>query len=350
MERTPRGWGQKIDSLLFDLNLKDRIQLDIAIKSVIHNGNLGTEVRGMQEYRSHKLPEDNVLISVITTVLNGVQYVEQTIHSVINQTYGNLEYIIIDGGSTDGTVDVIRKYESELAYWHSKPDLGLAHGFNLGLAQAHGDWILFLNADDFFLAPEVVERMVPHLLAHQEADVVFGKTIFMTCRKDPEPASLRQIYGQPWRWQEYRWLCTIPHPSSFTHRRYFEKVGGFNQSFRLAMDYELYLRAGKYLQARQVPIAVSGMREGGESAKNILRAARENRIAQQMSKTHPAWIAWINFFWYIGRYYLGRVSHKILDPLGAQMVWSGRNSKELIMEKEAMGVCGENPSLKITTR
>jgi len=292
----------------------------------MHDGNLGTEVGEMREYRPHKFPEDNVLISVITTVLNGVQYVEQTIQSVISQTYGNLEYIIIDGGSTDGTVDIIRKYEPRLAYWHSKPDRGIAHAFNLGLAQAHGDWILFLNADDLFLGPEVVELMVPHLIANQEADVVFGETIFLTCRKDPQPAALRQIWGRPWRWQEFRWLCTIPHPSSFTHRRYFEKVGGFNQGFRLAMDYELYLRGGKALEARQVPVAVSGMREGGKSAKNILRAARESRKAQQMTKTHPSWVAWINFFWYLGRYYLGRASHRLLDSKALHIDWPGRNS------------------------
>ena len=92
-----------------------------------------------------------MLISIITVCLNAMEYIEQTITSVMAQTYPNLEYIIIDGGSLDGTVDIIRKYESRLAYWHSQPDRGIAHAFNLGLAQAHGDWILYLNADDLLL-------------------------------------------------------------------------------------------------------------------------------------------------------------------------------------------------------
>ena len=85
------------------------------------------------------------LVSVITVCLNAATFIEQTIQSVIVQTYPGFEYIIIDGGSTDGTVDIIRKYESRLAYWHSKPDRGLGHAFNLGLVQAKGSWLLFLK-------------------------------------------------------------------------------------------------------------------------------------------------------------------------------------------------------------
>ena len=95
----------------------------------------------------------DMLISVITVCFNAAEYIEQTITSVMAQTYPHLEYIIIDGGSRDGTVEIIRKYESRLAYWHSQPDRGIAHAFNLGLAQARGEWIVCLNADDILLTP-----------------------------------------------------------------------------------------------------------------------------------------------------------------------------------------------------
>ena len=93
------------------------------------------------------------LISIITVCLNGAEFIEQTIQSVLCQTYPHKEYIIIDGGSTDGTVEIIRKYQSRLAYWHSQADQGLAHAFNLGFEQSHGDWIVYLHADDFFWMP-----------------------------------------------------------------------------------------------------------------------------------------------------------------------------------------------------
>ena len=87
-------------------------------------------------------------ISVITVCLNGAEFIEQAIQSVLSQSYPLMEYIIIDGGSTDGTREIVHSYESRLDYWHSRPDRGVAHAFNCGLTQAQGDWILFLNADD----------------------------------------------------------------------------------------------------------------------------------------------------------------------------------------------------------
>jgi glycosyltransferase involved in cell wall biosynthesis len=183
----------------------------------------------------------NMVISVITVCFNAVDYIEQTITSVMAQTYPNLEYIIIDGGSLDGTVEIIRKYESRLAYWHSQPDRGIAHAFNLGLAQAHGDWIVCLNADDILLTPTVMEQMAPHLLLHQDDDVVFGQMVSLTRDKHPKLVPLCRSCGGPWRWQEFRRVNRIPHPATFTHRHYFDRVGCFDESFRIAMDYELFL-------------------------------------------------------------------------------------------------------------
>jgi glycosyltransferase involved in cell wall biosynthesis len=270
------------------------------------------------------------LISVITVCFNGAEFITQTIQSVLSQTYPRIEYIVIDGGSTDGTVEIIQKYASRLAYWHSKTDRGLAHAFNLGLAQAHGQWILFLHADDFFLEPSVVQKMMPYLIARQEADVVFGETILMVRQEELRPAPLRKIYGHPWRWQEFRWFDTIPHPSAFTNRRYLERAGEFKETLGIALDYELYLRKGKALRAHYIPIAVSGMREGGVSGKNLLRTFRESRMAQQSTKALPLWLAWMNFFWQIGRFYLGRLGHKLLDPFGSKISYPGRSSGKLL--------------------
>ncbi len=269
------------------------------------------------------------LISIITVCLNAADYISQTIDSVLSQTYPNLEYIIIDGGSTDGTVDLIRRHESRLAYWHSRPDRGLAHAFNLGLAQARGDWLLFLNADDLLLDAAAVGKMAPHLVARHRADVVFGDTILMSPQQEPKPLPLHRRRPRPWSWQKMRFsgfFYTIPHQSAFTSRRYFARVGPFDESFRVTVDYEHFLRGGKDLRAYYVPVAVSGMRAGGLAGRNLLRTFREIRRAQQKNKALPDTLAWASFYVMLGRYFVSRFGHLILDPLAARITWPGRVS------------------------
>jgi glycosyltransferase involved in cell wall biosynthesis len=268
-----------------------------------------------------KLPQ----ISVITVCINAVEFIEQAIHSVVTQTYPQIEYIIIDGGSTDGTVAIIRRHESRLAYWHSRPDRGVAHAFNLGLAQARGDWLLYLNADDFLLEATVIEQMAPHLLRHQEAEVVFGQMISLTREKDPKPVPLCQVGGHPWRWQEFRRLNMIPHQAAFTHRLFFDRVGDFDETFRIAMDYEHYLRAGAGLRAQFVPLPLVGMRAGGHCVKNIADTLREFKRAQIKNRALPGWISEVNFRIRVGRLYLGMMAHWVLDPFAAKIRWPGRN-------------------------
>jgi len=263
-------------------------------------------------------------ISIITVCFNAAQFLEQTIRGVLAQTYPHIHYIIIDGGSSDGTVEIIRKYEPRLDYWHSQPDRGLGHAFNLGMARAHGEWILYLNADDFFLDASVVEKMVPHLVTHRDTDVVYGNCISMTREQDTQPAPFRQILGGPWNWQVFRRRCTLPHQAAFTNRRYFDRVGQFNEAFAIAVDYEFYLRGGASLKAVHVPLAVSGMREGGLSG-NPVNTLREARNAQILNQALPPWLAQVNFLAAIGRHFGGRLLHKLLDPFFSIISLPGRN-------------------------
>jgi hypothetical protein len=117
--------------------------------------------------------------------------------------------------------------------------------------------------------------------------------------------------GRPWNWQKFRWDNTIPHPSGFTNRRYFDRVGNFNESLRIAMDYEFFLRGGKTLKANFVPFAVSGMREGGLSRKQFISTFLEGQKVRVEHQVLPSWLSWFNFFRQVGHYYVGGSVGKI---------------------------------------
>lgn len=118
---------------------------------------------------------DNPIISIITVSYNAIDTIEETICSVINQTYPNIEYIIIDGGSTDGTVDIIKKYQNNIAYWVSESDKGIYDAMNKGIKQASGEWINFMNSGDIFYEKDIISKVCAGI--NSDTDVVYGDTL-----------------------------------------------------------------------------------------------------------------------------------------------------------------------------
>ncbi len=218
------------------------------------------------------------LISVITVCLNAAEFIEQCMQSVLEQDFDDFEYVVIDGGSTDGSVDMIQKYQDRLAYWHSRPDRGLAHAFNLGVRHSSGKWLLFLNSDDFLVSPSVLSEMAEKLKHHPEADVVFGQVEVVS--REVRPVHVGGPYGKAFQWKRFLRRDTIPHQSAFTNRSYFSRVGLFDEAFRIAVDYEHFLRGGAKLRAVCVSCLVCKMREGGMGKKYIHQSLREWKEAQ----------------------------------------------------------------------
>jgi len=206
---------------------------------------------------------ESPLISVVTICYNAESYIACCINSVLNQDLKDFEYIVIDGGSSDGTVDVIKQYQGRLAYWHSRPDSGLSHAFNLGLEQVHGQWVLFLNADDYFLDGGVLARMAPVLRSSEEKDVVYG--FIQRVSREDSPVAVEPPYGGPFSWRGFLKKNTIPHPSAFTNAKYIQRVGIYDEHYKVAMDYEFYLRGGPSLRVLFYPELVTCMRDGGVS-------------------------------------------------------------------------------------
>ncbi len=170
------------------------------------------------------------LITVITVVFNDEKYLEETLLSVINQTYESIEYIIIDGGSTDGTVELIKKYESQIHYWVSEPDKGIYDAMNKGIERAKGDWINFMNSGDMFFDKSVVEQLIRNL----DGTFTYGHTL-----QFDENGFVREALGSNALHIKNAPYC---HQSLFTKAHYL-KCNQFDSSYQIASDYNQYVNA-----------------------------------------------------------------------------------------------------------
>lgn len=232
------------------------------------------------------------LITVIVAVYNGAKTLQQCLDSVTQQTYGNKELIIIDGGSTDATVDLLKANQEKISYWISEPDKGIYNAWNKGLSQAKGEWICFLGADDYFWDNQVLEHMVdPLQKLPSEIRVAYGKVMLV----DADRQSLFAI-GEPWGKVKNRFkqLMCVPHPGAMHHKSLFAEVGQYDETFRIAADYELLLRELKTKDAFYIPNLISvGMMQGGISSDpaNSLLCMREIRHAQKINGLgRPGWV------------------------------------------------------------
>ncbi|MGD1843873.1 MAG: glycosyltransferase family 2 protein [Salibacteraceae bacterium] len=214
---------------------------------------------------------EHPLVSIVTIVYNGRQYLERAMHSVLQQDYPNVEYIVIDGGSTDGSVNIIEKYASQLAYFTSEPDSGISNAFNKGLAQCKGEWIGFINADDWYT--EGALRSV--IEASQAADVVYGKLQFW---KGDEAG---YAYGASH--ERLHLEMTLNHPATFVRNDLYQRLGFFNEDFRCAMDFELLLRfrqgGARFVYLDRV---LANMQDAGISDQNWRLGCQEVRKAKDL--------------------------------------------------------------------
>jgi len=223
-------------------------------------------------------------ISIITVVYNGKNTIEDCLRSVRNQTYPSIEHIIIDGGSTDGTVEVIKRYEDRIVYWISEPDKGIYDAINKGIRESTGDIIGILHSDDFYTDENVINDVVKAISANK-VDSCYGDIIYVD-RKDTNKVTRYWRAGEYDR-EKFRKGWMPPHPTFFCKRSIYEKYGLLNLDFPLAADYELMLRfLYKYqVSATYIPRILVKMRTHGTSrpGKYTLGAIIENYRAWKVN-------------------------------------------------------------------
>lgn len=207
-------------------------------------------------------------ISIVTISYNCINVVEETILSVIRQTYTNIEYIIIDGASKDGTVDVIRRYADKINYFVSEPDKGIYDAMNKGLNAATGDWVIFMNAGDSFYNNTVIERFVPQI----EKDTVIAHGDIMVIGKH------FKYHRKPTPIEQMKERMTVRHQATFTKLSY-HKTHPFDTSYRSSGDYAFFYKAyfDDKVKFQYIPLCVANFDNTGISNANFKSSFRENR-------------------------------------------------------------------------
>lgn len=218
--------------------------------------------------------------SIIIAVFNGAKFLELTLQSVINQTYSDYELVVIDGGSRDSTLAVIKKYEANISYWVSEPDKGIYDAWNKGIAKSRGQWIAFLGAGDEY---------------HKDALMAYSQFIAEDPCDDFDYISSKvaltfggavsKIFGIKWKWSEFKRAMLVAHVGSIHHSSLYERFGVYDETYKIVGDYEFLLRSRDQLKAGYINILTANMSAGGisDSYSAIFEASKAKHFTGQVS-------------------------------------------------------------------
>ena len=268
-----------------------------------------------EEYKTHK---KNPRFTIVTAVLNQAATLHHCLESIIGQTLPDKELIVIDGGSKDGSVDIIKSFQRSIAWWESRLDRGIYHAWNKALKHAKGEWICFLGADDCFYDSFALEKTAPLLskALAQGCRLAYGQVA-----KVNAAGNVVQLLGKPWEkisWQiRHGMPIHMPHPGMMHHRSLFEEYGIFDEKFRIAGDYEFLLRELKDPARKAIylgfPLVKFGI--GGISEANRLATIKEARQARLKHGLPPSWLWSLVFLRAATRKFLPQTFQKHLNNL-----------------------------------
>lgn len=247
------------------------------------------------------------LISIITVVYNGEKYLEETIQSVMNQTYDNVEYIIIDGGSSDGTLDIIKKYEDKIDYWVSERDGGISDAFNKGVKVSKGDYVNFQGDGDGFYAPNTLEKVFESI--DQKEDIFISAKIQRIDENGEEIYISKHI--EKFNKKSLLFRMSLPHQGLFTHKSYFEKYGLFDVNNTFCMDYEHLLRSYKeFPKVVTKDMVVARWRADGLGNGRTLEIFKEYDKIKRDNKVANSLVLDFVKYWTLFKYYVKKIIKK----------------------------------------
>ena len=218
---------------------------------------------------------NKIKISIITVSCNSAETIRDTIESIIRQDYNNIEYIIIDAGSKDGTLDIIKEYKEHISYFISEADNGIYDGMNKGIAAATGDIVGILNSDDFYPNSFVISN-VARTFEKRGCDAVYGDLVYV---KQNDTSKITR-YWQAGEYSTARikngWM--LPHPTFFVKKEMYERYGYYNTDLKSAADYEMILKLlyKRNINVFYIPMILVKMRTGGASNSSLLNRLMAN--------------------------------------------------------------------------
>ena len=248
--------------------------------------------------------DEKVKISIITSVYNNQETIKDAIESVLGQTYKNVEYVIVDGGSNDDTVSIVKSYGDKISKFVSEKDKGIYDGLNKGVKLATGDVVAFLHSDDIYASHTVIEDVAKAFERDEHLDGIYGDLVYT-------PKSDTSKVLRYWKSKDFDeallakgWMPA--HPTLFLKREVYEKYGGFDLSFKIAGDYDFMLRVlSAGIKVKYIPEVLYKMRVGGESnksLKNIILKSQEDLRALRKNGVGGLWSLFIKNFSKIGQF------------------------------------------------
>lgn len=248
-----------------------------------------------------------IKISLITVCYNSEKTIEETLKSVQNQTYNNIEYIVIDGDSKDATISIITKYHDIISHFTSEPDKGLYDAINKGIQKATGDYVGILNSDDVFFENQTLSKIVAYLNENPHLDAITGDIV-----QTKNNRVIRKYSSSNWNPQKLKRGFMPPHPSIFIRTHLFQELGLYRLDYRIGADYELIVRyflkeriSYQYSGIITTSMAIGGASSSGYKSYKIITQEIKKAFNQNNIRYSPLQVRF-RFFWKI----LGYISKK----------------------------------------
>jgi glycosyltransferase involved in cell wall biosynthesis len=237
----------------------------------------------------------NPTVTLVTVVYNGERFIRECIESVVPQLCEDVEYIVIDGASTDSTVDIIREYDHIITYWISEPDRGIYDAWNKAIKVSRGSFISFLGADDL-LNPGALRSYIDNIKSAPQIDYWSSKAALG--HKDSI------IFGKPWDWTSFKKYMTVAHVGSMHSRDLYLEFGLYDISYNIVGDYEFLLRCGGSLKAGYLDIVTVVMGDDGISNNQIMLTLKETQRAKVQTRSRSQIMSAIDYCVAICKWYI----------------------------------------------